>query len=339
MRLLVTGGAGFIGSAFVRVVMRDRRGWEVTVLDSLTYAGNLRNLDSVADRIRFIRGDVADPEAVSDLLSDLVPDAVVHFAAESHVDRSLLDAAPFIRTNVLGTQVLLDAVRKQHAGRYVHVSTDEVYGDIAGSQRSHPDDALRPRSPYAASKAAADLLVLAAHVTYGQDVVITRGSNTYGPYHFPEKLIPLAITNVLLGEDVPVYGDGKQVREWIHVEDHAHGILAALEKGRSGCIYHLGPGEGLTNLHVLRLIIDLMGADMSRLRFVQDRLGHDRRYAIEVEPSLAELGLALSRTFEDGLAETVQWYREHEDWWRSVRSGEYRTYYDRMVATRPGFRA
>ncbi len=323
MRLLVTGGAGFIGSTYVRAVLAGRyatvAGARVTVLDKLTYSGNPANLDPVrADpRFTFVRGDVADPA----LLADLVPghDAVVHFAAESHVDRSILGAAPFVTTNALGTQLLLDAARAAGVTRFVHVSTDEVYGSIEHGSWTE-DWPVRPNSPYAASKAASDLLALAAHRTHGLDVMVTRCSNNYGPYQFPEKLVPLFVTNLLDGRKVPLYGDGGQVRDWLHVDDHCAGIQLVLDKGRAGEIYHIGGGTELTNRELTGRLLAACGRDWDSVEPVTDRKGHDRRYSLDISKISAELGYAPRIDLDAGLAATVRWYAEHRDWWEPLRS-------------------
>lgn len=330
-RVLVTGGMGFIGSNFVRLLLAERPEWRVCNLDLLTYAANPENLAGVveaaeaAGRYRFVRGDVADPEVVSGLLARERFDAVVHFAAESHVDRSIASAAPFVRTNVVGTQVLLDAARAHGVRRFVHVSTDEVYGDLEPNEPPFTEETpLRPSSPYSASKAASDHLVLAYHRTHGMDVVVTRCSNNYGPYQFPEKLIPLMLVNALEGRPLPVYGTGENVRDWIHVEDHCRGVLAALEEGLPGRVYNFGGGSERRNLDVVREIARAAGAGEELVCFVTDRPGHDRRYAIDYSRARAELGWEPARTFEAGLAETVRWYLDHREWWQRVRDGAYR---------------
>jgi len=331
MRLLVTGGAGFIGSNFVHHVLREHPEDEVIVLDALTYAGNLENLAEWEGngRFRFVKGDIADPETVDPLVAEC--DAVVHFAAESHVDRSIMDPASFVRTNVLGTQVLLDAARRHGGKRFHHVSTDEVFGSLA------PDDApfsettpYDPRSPYSASKAGSDHLVRAYFHTYDLPVTITNCSNNYGPYHFPEKLIPLAITNLLEGKNIPVYGDGKQVRDWLHVEDHCRAIDLVLRKGRIGETYCVGGNGERENIWITRTLLDILGFGEDRIEFVKDRPGHDRRYAIDFSKIRGELGWEPSVTPEEGLRQTVAWFRGHEEWWQSVKSGAYREYYGKQ---------
>ncbi len=333
-RWLVTGGLGFIGSAFVRIVLRERPDVAVTVLDALTYAGNHANVAEVADdpRYRCVVGDIADAAAVDEAVGAGV-DAIVNFAAESHVDRSILDPEAFIRTDVLGTHVLLEAVRRHGIGRYLQVSTDEVYGHVHAGASTEADP-IRPRSPYAASKAGGDLQVLAYHTTYGSPVLITRGSNTYGPYQYPEKLIPLFVTNLLDGEQVPVYGDGLQVRDWLYVDDHARGILHVLEQGTTGDVYNLGGGNSRTNLEITRRLLELTGrAFETSVRHVADREGHDRRYALDSAKAGA-LGWAPRTPFDEGLAATVAWYRERETWWRPIKSGEFAAYYERQYAHR-----
>ncbi len=328
MRLLVTGGLGFLGSRLVRAVLAGRPGWQVTNLDLVTYAGNPANLADVErdPRYRFVRGDVAEAADVAAALDDC--DAVVHLAAESHVDRSILSAGPFVRTNVLGTQVLLDAVRGRAGMRLVVVSTDEVYGPLAPGAAPLAEDApLRPTSPYAASKAAGDLLALAAARTHGLDVVVTRGVNSYGPYQFPEKLVPLMVTNALEGRPLPVYGDGTQVRDWLHADDHVAGILAALDRGTAGAVYHMSGRCERTNRAIVDRIVALVGADPSLVNRVTDRPAHDGRYALDPSRAERDLGWSASRDFDTALAETVQWYREHDAWWRAVKDGSYRTFY------------
>ena len=329
MRLLVTGGCGFIGSAFVRIALT--RGAEVVNLDKLTYAGNPANVAEVADEpgYSFLQGDIADPVVVAEAITGC--DAVVNFAAESHVDRSILDPSEFIRTDVQGTATLLAAARGAGARRFVQVSTDEVYGSIdSGSFRE--TDPLQPSSPYSASKAGGDLQVLAWHHTYGIDAVITRGSNTFGPRQYPEKLIPLFVTNALDGQALPVYGDGMQIRDWIYVTDHCEGIWTALERGVAGEVYNVGGGNEVPNIEITRRILALTGADASLIRYVTDRPGHDRRYSIATQ-KLRDLGWAPRVEFETALAETVAWYRERREWWEPIKSGDYRAYYETQYGT------
>jgi dTDP-glucose 4,6-dehydratase len=333
-RWLVTGGLGFIGSAFVRLALRERTDVAVTVLDAMTYAGNPANVADVAHdpRYSFVKGDIADAARVDEAIGEGV-DAIVNFAAETHVDRSILDPEAFIRTDVLGTHVLLEAVRRHRIGRFLQVSTDEVYGDVEEGA-SVETDPIRPRSPYAASKAGGDLQVLAYHTTFETPVLITRGSNTYGPYQYPEKLVPLFVTNLLEGEQVPVYGDGLQVRDWLHVDDHARGVAHVLEHGTCGEVYNLGGGNGRTNLEIVRELVRLTGRSYEEsVRHVTDRPGHDRRYALDSAKARA-LGWSPGAAFANGLAETVAWYRERRDWWGPIKSGEFRDYYRRQYALR-----
>jgi dTDP-glucose 4,6-dehydratase len=345
-RLLVTGGAGFIGSCYVRDVLARRDGTQITVLDKLTYAGNRANLAPVeadaeqAARFTFVRGDIADPAVVGPLVAEA--DAVLNFAAESHVDRSILDPAAFLRTGVDGVHVLLEAVRRESeraaAGqrplppRMLQVSTDEVYGSVAAGF-SREGDPLGPRSPYAAAKAAGELLAWSYHVTYGLDVVITRGSNTYGPYHHPEKLIPLFVTNAIDDRPLPLYGDGLQVRDWLFVADHAAAIDHVLRHGAAGEIYNVPGSHLVPNRDVVALLLAHLGKPWSLVRSVEDRPGHDRRYAMD-GAKLAALGWTNRVAFADGLAATIDWFRANEAWWRAARSGEWDAYYERQYADR-----
>ena len=323
MHILVTGGAGFIGSNFVRQVLADSypglEGAEVTVLDALTYSGNEANLASVADspRYHFVKGDIRDVE----LLDRVVPsvDSVVHFAAESHVDRSVRDASIFVETNVLGTQRLLDAALRHETPRFVHVSTDEVYGSISeGSwDENRP---LEPNSPYAASKAGSDLLARSYHRTHGLNLSITRCSNNYGPFHFPEKVIPLFVTNLIDDQHVPLYGEGNNIRDWLHVDDHCRGIAMVLVKGRAGEVYNIGGGTELTNKELTQLLLDATGKDWSYVDRVADRLGHDLRYSVDITKISNELGYRPQVDFATGLAEVVQWYRDNRGWWEPLKA-------------------
>jgi dTDP-glucose 4,6-dehydratase len=323
MRILITGGAGFIGSAYTRALLAgDLPGASpaaVTVLDSLSYSGNQANLNPVAGHpdYTFVHGDICDVDLVDQLMAG--HDAVVHFAAESHVDRSISSAAPFVNSNVLGTQVLLEAARRHGTGRFVHVSTDEVYGSIERGSWGE-DSPLAPRSPYSASKAGSDLLALAFHRTHGLDVVVTRCSNNYGPYQFPEKVIPLFVTNLMLGLRVPLYGDGGNVRDWLHVGDHCRGIQLALQAGRAGEVYHIGGGTELTNKELTSRLLEACGADWGMVDYVTDRKGHDRRYSLDCSKAVAELGYQAQVPFDDGLASTIEWYRANRDWWEPLRA-------------------
>jgi dTDP-glucose 4,6-dehydratase len=332
MTLFVTGGAGFIGSEFVRQTVPHHR---VINFDKLTYAGNLDNLAPVAQHPNYSLaiGDVCDARAVADALPENC-DAIVHFAAESHVDRSILSAEEFVRTNVLGTQTMLDVARHRKAKRFLHISTDEVGGDMPPDGWFREDDPLRPSSPYAASKAAAEHFVRAAAHTFGMDVLVTRTSNNYGPYQFPEKLLPLAISNAIEDRPIPVYGDGLQVRDWIHVADNCRALATVLDHGQPGGTYHIGGGHPMANIDVLKLLLKILGKPESLLTSVTDRLGHDRRYAVDFRKTTAELGWRPEISFEHGLRATVDWYREHAEWVRRCRSGEYRAYYERMYAER-----
>jgi dTDP-glucose 4,6-dehydratase len=327
---VVTGGAGFIGSNFVRLVLERRPDVRIVNLDLLTYAGNLENLDGLpADRHTFVRADITDPEAVRAAIPEGA-DAVINFAAETHVDRSILGPLAFVRTNVLGTEVLLDISREKSVGRFLQISTDEVYGALEPDDPPFAEDwPLVASSPYAASKAGADLLVLAAHHTFGQNVVITRCSNNYGPYQFPEKLIPLVISNALEDKPLPVYGDGRQVRDWIHTDDHSTAVLAVLEGGAAGEVYNIGSRSERANLDVIREILRQLGKPESLIQFVKDRPGHDRRYGMDPSKIETELGWRPEVDFETGLDRTLRWYHDHQDWWRRVKDGSYREYYEK----------
>jgi dTDP-glucose 4,6-dehydratase len=330
--LFVTGGAGFIGSEFIRQAARDYR---IINFDKLTYAGNLDNLASVAGNLNYslVVGDVCDAQAVAAALPEEC-DGVVHFAAESHVDRSILSAEEFVRTNVLGTQVMLDVARHRKVKRFLHISTDEVGGDMPPDGWLREDDALRPNSPYAASKTAAEHFVRAAARTFGIDTVITRTSNNYGPFQFPEKLLPLAISNAVEDHPIPVYGDGLQVRDWVHVTDNCRALLEVFGSGRTGETYHIGGGDPLPNIAVLKLLLKILGKPESLLTSVTDRLGHDRRYAVDFTKTTRELGWRPEIPFEQGLRATVDWYRMNSEWVRRCRSGEYRSYYESMYGER-----
>ena len=335
LRLLITGGAGFIGSNFVRYILREHPDWQVVNLDRLTYAGNLENLKDVKNdnRYRFILGDIADREPMDKLFGQDF-DVVVNFAAESHVDRSILDASPFIRTNVQGPQVLLEGARQHRVKLFLQVSTDEVYGSLGAEGKFNEESPLLPSSPYSASKAAADLLCRAYQRTYGLPVIITRCSNNYGPYQFPEKLIPLTITNALEGKPIPVYGDGLNVRDWIHVEDHCCALDLVIQRGKQGEIYNIGADNERTNLEMVRRILDMVEKPPSLITFVSDRPGHDRRYALDTTKIRRELGWEPKHSFKEALQRTVEWYIENEPWWRRVKSGEYLEYYKKVYLER-----
>lgn len=319
MKLLITGAAGFIGSNYVRRTVDGTLpgASEITVLDKLTYAGTLTNLASLSrDSFRFVEGDICDAELVQRLCKGT--DAIINFAAESHVDRSIRGAREFITTNVLGTQTLLDCARRENVKSFIQISTDEVYGSIDQGSWSEKEPLL-PNSPYSASKACADLIARAYHRTFGMDVRITRCSNNYGPHQFPEKIIPLFITNIIEGLRVPVYGSGNNVRDWLHVDDHCRAINLVLNNGRPGDIYNIGGGRELTNLELTKLILDEMGVDESHIQYVPDRRGHDHRYSVNIAKATAELGYEPKIKFEDGLSETIDWYQENQRWWRSLK--------------------
>lgn len=324
MKLLITGGAGFIGSNFIRYILREHPEWQVVNLDKLTYAGNLANLRDVEDnpRYRFVRGDIADRELVEKLFQEEKFDVVVNFAAESHVDRSILDSSPFIETNVKGVQVLLEAAREFEIRKFVQISTDEVYGSLGSDDPPFTEESpLLPNSPYSASKAAADLLCRAYFRTYGLPVVITRCSNNYGPYQFPEKLIPLMITNALEDKPLPVYGDGQNIRDWLFVEDNCRAIALVVEKGKPGEIYNIGGGEEKRNIDVVKAILRILGKPEGLITFVKDRPGHDRRYALDTGKIRREMGWQPTVSFEEGLTQTVKWYFENRSWWERNRAG------------------
>jgi len=334
--VLVTGGMGFIGSNFVRYLLREHPVARVVNLDKVTYAGNPRNLADVADDSRyvFVQTDICDAATVAEALAKHRADQIVHFAAETHVDRSILEAGDFIRTNVEGTRVLLDAARKAGVRRFLHVSTDEVYGSLGASGAFTETSPLQPNSPYAASKTGADVLVRAYHVTYGVPAIITRTCNNYGPYQFPEKFIPLMVVNAFREKPLPIYGDGLQVREWLHVEDHCRALAAVLASGRPGEVYNVGSAEERPNLELAREILRLTGRSETLLTHVKDRPGHDRRYALDHSKIRHDLGWAPAIPFGAGLRHVVEWYRRNEAWWQEIVSGEYRDYYHRQYGTR-----
>lgn len=334
MKILITGGGGFIGSNFIRHILANRKEYSVVNLDKLTYAGNLTNLASVADdsRYRFVKGDVCDTAAVQAAMQGC--DSVVHFAAESHVDRSIYEPSAAIDTNVVGTFVMLQVARKLGIRRFVHISTDEVYGDILPGIFADEDSPLQPSSPYSASKAGSDLLVRSYVRTYDFPALVTRSSNNYGPYQFPEKFLPLMITNAVDGKPLPIYGDGRQQRDWLHVEDNCRGLLAVLENGRVGEVYNIGGLDILENLTLAQRLLRLLGKPETLLSYVKDRPGHDRRYALSCNKMERELGWKPSVTLDEGLRETVEWYKTNNDWIEKIRAGEYRSYYEKYYENR-----
>jgi dTDP-glucose 4,6-dehydratase len=335
MKILVTGGAGFIGSCFVRLALQDGS-VEIVNIDKLTYAGNLENLTAVADNphYRFQKADLCELDRLRQIFEETKPDAVVHFAAESHVDRSIFSPEPVFETNLRGTFNLLESMRTKPVGRFIHVSTDEVYGSLEAPLEADENFPLQPSSPYSASKAGSDLLALGYFKTYKMPVIVTRASNNYGPYQFPEKLIPLMISNALEDKPLPVYGDGMQVRDWLYVEDHCRAILAILGKGRDGEIYNIGGNRSVPNRWVIEQILAIAGKPVSLMTSVTDRPGHDRRYALSSEKLTKQTGWRPQMDFERGLKATVNWYRAHNEWVRDVKSGEYQTYYARNYENR-----
>jgi dTDP-glucose 4,6-dehydratase len=337
-KLFVTGGAGFIGSAFIRLVLAEFAGCEIINFDALTYAGNLENISGLdASRHRFLRGDITDRAAVLAALPDDA-DAIVNFAAETHVDRSILSAGAFLSTNIVGTQVLLDAARERGARRFIQISTDEVMGSLPEDEEAFFTESspLEPNSPYAASKASAEHLVRAARHTFGLDTVITRCGNNYGPRQFPEKLIPLVLSNALNDDPIPVYGDGRNVRDWIYVDDHCRAILHAIQHGRAGEVYNVGARNERQNLEVVESILRALGKPQSLIRFVTDRLGHDRRYAIDPQKAERELGWKPMETWESGLEKTIRWYAENGEWLAGVKCGAYREFYAQQYGAEVG---
>jgi len=337
-KFFVTGGAGFIGSAFIRLVLEESSDVEITNFDALTYAGNLDNLTGLDNaRHKFVKGDICDRETVLNSLPDEA-DAIFNFAAESHVDRSIHSADEFLRTNILGTQVLLDALRAKNVRRFVQISTDEVMGSLPDDENAFftEESPLEPNSPYAASKASAEMVVRAARETFGVDTVVTRCGNNYGERQFPEKLIPLMIANAMNDEPLPVYGDGRNVRDWIYAPDHARAILAIYEKGKSGASYNVGARNERQNIEVVKAILDALGKPHSLINYVKDRLGHDRRYAIDPYRVEAEIGWKPLMTWEEGLQKTIRWYRDNQDWVNRIRSGDYRDYYRKHYGTQIG---
>jgi dTDP-glucose 4,6-dehydratase len=337
--ILVTGAAGFIGSNFVRMLVHRREPVKLVAFDKLTYAGNLANVaDLLGEQVLFIKADICDFEAVVRAFDDHRITDVVHFAAESHVDRSILGSGPFVQTNVVGTQVLLDVARMKNADRFLYVSTDEVYGTLPEDQpdvKFIEETPLAPNSPYSASKAAGDCLVRSYFHTFGMPVLTTRCSNNYGPYHFPEKLIPLFVTNLMEGKKVPLYGDGLNVRDWLYVEDHCDAIWAVLNNGRPGEVYNIGGNNEMTNRQITEIILREMNCPWDQfVQYVKDRPGHDRRYAIDAGKIKRELGWEPKHRFEQAIKTTIQWYRENEKWWRAIKSGEYLKYYEQQYANR-----
>ena len=338
-RIIVTGGAGFIGSNFIFHMLEAHPGWRIICLDKLTYAGNLKTLESVMGnpRFRFVKADICDREAVYKLFAEERPDIVVNFAAESHVDRSIENPSIFLETNIIGTSVLMDAAREYGVERFHQVSTDEVYGDLPLDRPDmlfHEDTPLHTSSPYSSSKASADLLVQAYHRTYGLPVTISRCSNNYGPYQFPEKLIPLMIANALADRPLPVYGEGLNVRDWLYVEDHCRAIDLIIERGRIGEVYNVGGHNEMRNIDIVRLILEKLGKPESLIRHVADRKGHDRRYAIAPDKIHEELGWLPETKFCDGIEKTIEWYLGNRSWWEEIISGEYQGYYERMYGKR-----
>jgi len=334
MKLLVTGGAGFIGSNFVLYMLKKYPDYQIINLDALTYAGNLENLKSVENHpnYRFIKGDISDRNAVERAF-ELGVDVVVNFAAESHVDRSILDPGIFVQANVMGTQVLLDAAKAHGITKFIQVSTDEVYGSLGETGLFSETTPLAPNSPYSASKAGGDLLVRAYHETFGLPVNITRCSNNYGPYQFPEKLIPLMIANALDGKSLPVYGDGLNIRDWLYVEDHCSAIDLVLHSGRDGEVYNIGGNNERTNLVIIQTILAALGKSEDLITFIQDRPGHDRRYGIDASKITTELGWQPKHNFESGIQETIQWYLDNKEWWERIRSGAYQSYYEQQYGS------
>ena len=336
MKALVTGGAGFIGSSFIRYVLRTRKDIEIVNFDKLTYAGNLRNLEEVATdpRYAFVRGDIAEPDQVAAAFKQHHPDVVVNFAAETHVDRSIEDTTPFLRTNVVGTQCLLEQSRRSGISKFIQISTDEVYGSLGAEGAFREDTPIDPSSPYSASKASADLWALSYFKTYGFPVLVTRCSNNYGPYQFPEKLIPVLITNAMEGRSLPIYGDGLNVREWIFADEHSRAVLKALDVGRPGEVYNIGSGHEKTNLEVVREVLRIMGKPESMIQFVKDRPGHDRRYAIDCSKIQREWDWKSAVDFGVGLAETIGWYQSRQDWIQGIKDASYLSFYERMYTRR-----
>ncbi|MEK4430738.1 dTDP-glucose 4,6-dehydratase [Paenibacillus sp. FSL M7-0802] len=337
MKLLVTGGAGFIGSNFVLYMLKQHSDYEIVNIDALTYAGNLENLKSIENHPNhtFVKADITDAQAIDQLMQQGI-DVVVNFAAESHVDRSILEPEVFVKTNVLGTQVLLDAAKKYNVTKFVQVSTDEVYGSLGETGLFTEETPLQPNSPYSASKAGGDLLVRAYHETFGLPVNITRCSNNYGPYQFPEKLIPLMISRALSDQQLPVYGDGLNIRDWLYVEDHCSAIDLVIHQGKLGKVYNIGGNNERTNVHIVKKVLEELGKPESLISYVQDRPGHDRRYGIDPTKTMNELGWKPKHSFETGIKETIRWYLDNEEWWTRIQSGEYQQYYAKQYGSRLG---
>ncbi|MCF2716075.1 dTDP-glucose 4,6-dehydratase [Paenibacillus sp. UKAQ_18] len=337
MKLLVTGGAGFIGSNFVLYMLKQHPDYEIVNIDALTYAGNLENLKSIENNPKhsFIKADITDAQAIDQLMQQGI-DVVVNFAAESHVDRSILEPEVFVKTNVLGTQVLLDAAKKYNVTKFVQVSTDEVYGSLGETGLFTEETPLQPNSPYSASKAGGDLLVRAYHETFGLPVNITRCSNNYGPYQFPEKLIPLMISRALSDQQLPVYGDGLNIRDWLYVEDHCSAIDLVIHQGKLGEVYNIGGNNERTNVHIVKTVLEELGKPESLISYVKDRPGHDRRYGIDPTKTMNELGWKPKHSFETGIKETIRWYLDNEEWWTRIQSGEYQQYYAKQYGSRLG---
>lgn len=331
MNILVTGGAGFIGSNFVRYMVNKYPDYNIINFDVLTYAGNLENLKDVenAPNYHFVIGNITNGELIDHVVKQYNINSIINFAAESHVDRSITEPDVFVKTNVLGTQVLLDVAKNNRLDKYIQISTDEVYGSLGETGFFTEKTPLAPNSPYSSSKAGGDLLVRAYYETYGLNVNITRCSNNYGPYHFPEKLIPLMVTNALEGKELPVYGDGKNIRDWLHVEDHCSAIDLVMHKGKPGEVYNIGGHNERTNNEIVNLIVEKLNVSKDLIKHVKDRLGHDRRYAIDPDKIMSELGWKPKYTFDTGIVETIQWYIDNQDWWKNIKSGEYKTYYDK----------